>query len=60
MIMIKAFAYGTGPIPIAQWIEKTYLAVAYVSEGVDLRCSGKISLPIMIMIVTDSEFETCH
>jgi alanine racemase len=64
MIMIKASAYGTGPIPIAQWVEKTcladYLAVAYVSEGVDLRCSGKISLPIMIMIVTDSEFETCY
>jgi alanine racemase len=64
MVMIKASAYGTGPIPIAQWIEKTglanYLAVTYVSEGVDLRRSGNISLPIMIMVINDSEFDTCR
>lgn len=64
MIMIKAFAYGMGTVPIAQWAEKTgvvdYLAVAYVSEGVDLRRSGHISLPIMVMVVTEYEFDICR
>ena len=63
MLMIKASAYGTGGVPIAQWAEKTgvidYLSVAYVSEGVDLRCSGQISLPIMVMVVTEYEFDMC-
>jgi alanine racemase len=64
MIMVKACAYGIGAVPIAQWAEKTgivdYLGVAYVSEGVDLRCSGHISLPIMVMVVTEYEFEICR
>jgi alanine racemase len=64
MIMVKASAYGTGCVPISQWIEKKgladYLGIAYVSEGVDLRRDGLISLPIMVMIITDSEFEICR
>jgi alanine racemase len=64
MIMVKAFAYGTGAVPIAQWAEKTgvvdYLGVTYVSEGVDIRRSGLISLPIMVMVVTEDEFDICR
>jgi len=64
MLMVKANAYGTGFVPIAQLAEKTglveYLAVAYVSEGVSLRLASHISLPIMIMVVADSEFDTCR
>ncbi|CAF1351287.1 unnamed protein product [Rotaria sordida] len=64
MLIVKAFAYGTGALPIALWAEKTgvvdYLAVSYVSEGVDLRCSGHISLPIMVMVVTEYEFDICR
>ena len=64
MVMLKAFAYGTGPVQIARWLEKQalvdYLAVAHGSEGVDLRREGQVSLPIMIMSVTEHEFELCH
>ncbi|CAF3311461.1 unnamed protein product [Rotaria socialis] len=64
MIMVKAFAYGLGSVPIAQWIQKTslvdYLGVAYVSEGVQLRHSTDIYLPIMVMVVIEYEFETCR
>jgi len=64
LLTVKAFAYGTGLLPIAQWAEKTglikYLAVVHVIDGVDLRRSGDISLPIMIMLVADSEFDVCH
>ncbi|CAF5159297.1 unnamed protein product, partial [Rotaria magnacalcarata] len=58
------FAYGLGSVPIAQWVQKTglvdYLGVAYVSEGAQLRHSTDIYLPIMVMVVTEYEFETCH
>ena len=46
MIMIKACAYGLSSGPIAQWAQETgvvdYLAVACVTEGVDLRRSTHI------------------
>jgi len=51
MVMVKAFAYGSGSYEIAnllQFHRVDYLAVAYTDEGVQLRESG-ITLPIMVM-----------
>lgn len=52
MVMLKASAYGSGAVQLAQKLEKeqlcSYIAVAYPSEGVELRKSG-ITLPIMIL-----------
>ncbi len=53
MVMVKAFAYGTGIVEVAKLLEINkvdYLAVAYVDEGVLLRQNG-ISKPIMVMNV---------
>lgn len=49
--MVKAFAYGTGSVEIAQCLQEhgaDYLAVAVCDEGVELRKAG-IHLPIIIM-----------
>lgn len=51
MVMVKALAYGSGSIEVANLLEFhriDYLGVAYVDEGVTLRKNG-IGLPIMIM-----------
>jgi Alr-MurF fusion protein len=51
MAMVKAFAYGAGPAEISTLLEYhrvSYLAVAYIDEGVELRNSG-VTLPVMIM-----------
>jgi Alr-MurF fusion protein len=51
MAMVKAFAYGTGPAEIASLLEyhrASYLAVAYVDEGVELR-NADVRLPVMVM-----------
>ena len=51
MVMVKAFAYGSGSIEIAnllQFHRVDYLGVAYTDEAISLRKNG-ISLPIMIM-----------
>ena len=51
MIMVKAFAYGSGSAEVAsllQFHRVDYLAVAYADEGVFLREKG-IQLPIMVM-----------
>ena len=51
MVMVKAFAYGTGSHEIANLLEYhgvDYLGVAYVDEGIELRQQG-ISIPIMVM-----------
>jgi alanine racemase len=51
MAMVKAFAYGTGSVEIAnilQYEGVDYLTVAYLDEGIELRKAG-ISLPIMVM-----------
>lgn len=51
LVMIKAFAYGSGFLEIAnllQFHRVDYLGVAYPDEGVILRQNG-ISLPIMVM-----------
>lgn len=51
MAMVKASAYGTGTVDVAnalQYHRVDYLTVAYIDEGVVLR-QGGISLPIMVM-----------
>lgn len=51
MVMVKAFAYGTGGLEVAnllQYHQVDYLGVAYTDEGVALRRGG-IRLPIMVM-----------
>ncbi|GAB3335687.1 bifunctional UDP-N-acetylmuramoyl-tripeptide:D-alanyl-D-alanine ligase/alanine racemase [Larkinella ripae] len=51
MVMVKAFAYGSGSAEVAsllQYHRVDYLAVAYADEGVALRENG-IRLPIMVM-----------
>ena len=50
--MVKAFAYGAGPIEISRCLQQNrladYLAVAVADEAAELRQSG-INLPIIIM-----------
>jgi alanine racemase len=51
MVMVKAFAYGSGSIEVAnllQFHRVDYLGVAFTDEAISLRKNG-ISLPIMIM-----------
>jgi len=51
MVMVKAFAYGSGSTEVAAALEYAgveYLAVAYADEGVALRESG-IKMPIMVL-----------
>ncbi|SNC77408.1 alanine racemase [Hymenobacter gelipurpurascens] len=59
MVMVKAFAYGSGSYEVAnllQFHRADYLAVAYTDEGVDLRQHG-ISLPIMVMNPSPDSFQ---
>ena len=51
MVMVKAFAYGSGAGEVARMLQHhgvDYLGVAYTDEGVALRQQG-IDLPIMVM-----------
>lgn len=51
MCMVKASAYGSGSIEVAQAMQHygvNYLAVAFVNEGSELRRAG-IELPIMVL-----------
>ena len=59
MVMVKAFAYGSGSAEVAQLLQfhrVSYLAVAYTDEGVMLRQNG-IELPIMVMNPSLSTFD---
>lgn len=59
MAMVKAFAYGTGSVEIAnvlQYEGVDYLTVAYLDEGIALRKAG-ITLPIMVMSPEFGAFE---
>lgn len=59
MVMVKAFAYGSGSTEVAnvlQYQNVDYLAVAYTDEGVHLRESG-IRLPIMVMNPSEETFD---
>ncbi|AHM60795.1 bifunctional UDP-N-acetylmuramoyl-tripeptide:D-alanyl-D-alanine ligase/alanine racemase [Flammeovirgaceae bacterium 311] len=58
MVMVKAFAYGSGSHEVANLLEYQkvdYLAVAYPDEGISLRQAG-VSLPIMIMNAAPETF----
>ncbi|QHV95024.1 bifunctional UDP-N-acetylmuramoyl-tripeptide:D-alanyl-D-alanine ligase/alanine racemase [Spirosoma endbachense] len=60
MVMVKAFAYGSGSAEVAQLLQfhrVDYLAVAYADEGVSLRQNG-IELPIMVMNPAPETFAT--
>jgi alanine racemase len=60
MVMVKAFAYGSGSNEIAnllQYHQADYLGVAYSDEGVDLR-KNNISLPIMVMNPSEDSFDS--
>lgn len=59
MVMVKAFAYGSGSAEVAgvlQYHKADYLGVAYADEGVELRKAG-ITLPIMVMNAEETAFE---
>jgi Alr-MurF fusion protein len=59
MVMVKAFAYGSGSTEVANLLQfhgVDYLAVAYTDEGVSLRQNG-IYLPIMVMNPSINDFE---
>ncbi|HZY79014.1 MAG TPA: bifunctional UDP-N-acetylmuramoyl-tripeptide:D-alanyl-D-alanine ligase/alanine racemase [Cyclobacteriaceae bacterium] len=58
MVMVKAFAYGSGSEEVAnllQYHRVDYLGVAYPDEGIELR-KNRISLPIMVMNPTEESF----
>lgn len=62
MVMVKAFAYGSGSFEVAnllQFHRVDYLAVAYVDEGVLLR-EHSITLPIMVMNPSPDSFAKLH
>ncbi len=51
MVMVKAFAYGSGATEIPLFLENEkvdYLGVAYTDEGITLRKKG-ITMPIVVM-----------
>jgi Alr-MurF fusion protein len=58
MVMVKAFAYGSGSAEVARLLQHRgadYLAVAYADEGIALRRLG-IHLPIMVMNAAPETF----
>jgi alanine racemase len=60
MVMVKAFAYGSGSAEIAnllQYHKIDYLGVAYADEGIELR-KNNITLPVMVMNPTEESFGT--
>lgn len=60
MVMVKAFAYGSGGPEVAnvlQYHRVDYLGVAYADEGVDLR-KNNISVPIMVMNPSEDSFDS--
>ncbi|WP_375444887.1 bifunctional UDP-N-acetylmuramoyl-tripeptide:D-alanyl-D-alanine ligase/alanine racemase [uncultured Fibrella sp.] len=60
MVMVKAFAYGSGSAEVARLLQfhrVDWLAVAYADEGVFLRQQG-IALPIMVMNPSPETFQT--
>ncbi|CAN5155034.1 bifunctional UDP-N-acetylmuramoyl-tripeptide:D-alanyl-D-alanine ligase/alanine racemase [soil metagenome] len=59
MVMVKAFAYGSGSYEVAnllQFHRIDYLAVAYTDEGMALRENG-ITIPIMVMNPSPETFD---
>lgn len=61
MVMVKAFAYGSGSYEVASLLEfhrADYLAVAYADEGAHLRTHG-IRLPILVLNPSPDAFGLC-
>ncbi len=59
MVMVKAFAYGSGGTEVAgllQYHKADYLGVAYADEGVEIRKAG-ISIPVMVLNPELSAFD---
>lgn len=59
MVMVKAFAYGSGSSEVAsllQYHRADYLGVAYADEGIELRKNNS-TLPIMVMNPTAESFD---
>jgi alanine racemase len=59
MVMVKALAYGSGSVEIANLLRYhrvDYLGVAYADEGIDLR-NNHIDLPIMVMNPTEESLD---
>jgi len=59
MVMLKAFAYGSGSGEIGrtlQYLKASYIAVAYPDEGITLRGQG-IHIPIMVMNPPEESFD---
>ncbi len=59
MVMVKAFAYGSGSAEVARLLQfhrVDYLAVAYADEGIFLRQRG-VTLPIMVMNPAPETFQ---
>lgn len=60
MVMVKAFAYGSGSEEVAnvlQYHRVDYLGVAYADEGAELR-KNHITLPIMVMNSSEESYPT--
>lgn len=60
MVMVKAFAYGSGNFEVSNVLEfhhADYLTVAYADEGIELRRKG-INLPIVVMTPEANTFES--
>ena len=60
MVMVKAFAYGSGNFEVSNVLEfhhANYLTVAYADEGIELRRKG-ITLPIVVMTPEINTFES--
>ena len=60
MVMVKAFAYGSGNFEVSNVLEfhhANYLTVAYADEGIELRRKG-ITLPIVVMTPDINTFES--
>lgn len=59
MAVVKAFAYGSDAVEIATKLEQLgtdYFAVAYVSEGINLR-KGGITKPILVLHPQSTHFD---
>lgn len=59
MVMVKAFAYGSGSVEVAnvlQYHQVDYLGVAYADEGIELK-KNNITVPIMVMNPSEEGFQ---
>eukprot|EP01103_Thecamoeba_quadrilineata_P016415 TRINITY_DN5483_c0_g1_i1.p1 TRINITY_DN5483_c0_g1~~TRINITY_DN5483_c0_g1_i1.p1 ORF type:complete len:533 (-),score=56.19 TRINITY_DN5483_c0_g1_i1:78-1676(-) len=58
MVMVKANAYGCGLVEVGhsmEWLNASYLGVAFAHEGVQLRDSG-VTMPILVLNTAISSF----